>query len=177
MNDDPVALIEGCRRNDVASQRALYEACHEQVWRLAVRMLGAQEAPDVVQEVFLRVFRSLHQFSGASRFRTWLHRITINECLQLRRRSKNTLPLGGREPVDLSSDRTIVARMECELLRAALAELDPELRALLLLRETEGLTYDELARALAMPVGTIGSRLNRARTRLKEVLLRQGWEA
>jgi RNA polymerase sigma-70 factor (ECF subfamily) len=154
----------------------LYEACSEGVFRLVNRMVGSQDAPDLVQEVFLKVFSSVGQFAGHARFETWLYRVTTNECLQFLRRAKRRAcgPLVF-EPSDREPGNVAQAAHK-ELLTKALDGLEPELRCLFLLREVEGLSYRKIAAALAIPEGTVGSRLNRARAELKQHLLELGWE-
>jgi RNA polymerase sigma-70 factor (ECF subfamily) len=169
-------LAAGCQRQDRDAQRRLYEACSSRVFRLAGRMVGRQDAPDVVQEVFLKVFSTIGQFAGHSRFDTWLYRVTANECLQfLRRTKRRTCQPLAVEPRDRDS-ATRVQTPETELLAKALDRLDPQLRCIFLLREIEALSYHKIAAALAIPEGTVGSRLNRARTELKQSLLELGWE-
>ena len=125
-------------------------------------MVGPQDASDVLQQVFLQTYRNIRQYSGRASFSTWLYRLTINECLQFRRRERRP----GREtligePIDRSPSHAMHAQRQ-ELLEQALQKLDPELRAIFLLREVEGLPYSEIATALKIPQGTVGSRLNRA---------------
>jgi RNA polymerase sigma-70 factor (ECF subfamily) len=174
---DPLAaIVAGCQRHDRDAQRQLYEACAEGVFRLVNRMVGSQDAPDLVQEVFLKVFSSVDQFVGNACFETWLYRVTTNECLQFLRRAKRRAcgPLVF-EPRDREPGNAAQAAHK-ELLTKALDGLEPELRCLFLLREAEGLSYEKIAAALAIPEGTVGSRLNRARAELKQRLLELGWE-
>jgi RNA polymerase sigma-70 factor (ECF subfamily) len=145
------------------------------VYRLAVRMVGTQDAADVAQQTFLQAFWRLDQFDGQSKFETWLYRLTVNESLQhLRKRRRWTQPTLDYEPADDSPGRDKSAEQK-ELLEQALARLDPELRSIFLLRESEDLSYREIAEALEIPEGTVGSRLNRARRELQEHLISLGW--
>ncbi len=143
-----------------------------------VRMVGSQDALDVSQQVFLQLFRKLDRFAGRSRFRTWLHRLAINEALQyLRKERRWSFGELTRDPQQVEG-RRIAERMErSELLQMALGQLEPDLRAIFLLRELEDHSYRELAEILGVPEGTVGSRLNRARSELKQILDRLGWEA
>jgi RNA polymerase sigma-70 factor (ECF subfamily) len=136
---------------------------------LAVRMVGLQDAADVTQQVFLQAFRSLKQFNGRSRFETWLYRLAINESLQhLRRNRRWRYHALDWEPMDDSHDEENSERRD--LLEQALARIDPELRSIFLLRESECLSYRDIAEALEIPEGTVGSRLNRARRELRQIL-------
>ncbi len=169
--------VGACQRGDRAAQRELYDHCNPTVFRLALRMVGAQEANDLTQQVFLRVYQSIHQFTGRSGFETWLYRLTVNECLQfLRHAKRHPHEALEYEPAVRCAGvgRAIQAR---EMLDLALQRLDYDLRAVFLLREVEGLGYADLAEALEISEGTVASRLNRARSKLKEHLLDLGWEA
>ncbi len=169
-------IVQDCQQGDHAAQRRLYEVSHQNVYRLMVRMVGLQDAADVTQQVFLQAFRKIGQFSGRSQFGTWMYRLAVNEALQHLRRSKRSrLQTLEREPMDRSSDRQDNVA-DKELLEQALGLLDPKLRSAFLLREVEGLSYSEIAGALEIPEGTVGSRLNRARRELKQHLIELGWE-
>jgi RNA polymerase sigma-70 factor (ECF subfamily) len=139
-------------------------------------MVGVQDANDLTQQVFLRVYQTIQQFTGRSGFETWLYRVAANECLQFlryaKRRSHCTLEY------ELASRSAEISReiQTREIMQAALLRLEPDLRAIFLLREVEGLGYAELATALEISEGTVASRLNRARSKLKEHLLDLGWE-
>lgn len=173
--DSLAAVVTACLSGDLAAHRQLYDACHENVYRLAVRMVGLQDAADVTQQVFLQAFRSIHQFQGGSRFETWLYRLAVNESLQhLRRNRRWRHHELDREPMDETQHGDDAERKE--LLEQALARIDPELRAIFLLREVEELSYHEIAEALDIPEGTVGSRLNRARRELRRHLSELGYE-
>jgi RNA polymerase sigma-70 factor (ECF subfamily) len=169
-------VVAGCRRNDPDAQRALYDACRDLVHRLTLRMVGHADAADVAQQIFLQMFRKIGQFNGESGFRTWLYRLAINECLQFRRRvfRRPSVSLE-HDPVDDASDSERRADNR-ELLERALEQLEPELRAIFVLREVEQLSYAEIAATLGIAEGTVASRLNRARRRLKDILIELGWE-
>lgn len=169
-------LVAASRRGSREAQQRLYECCHQRVYRLLVRMVGRSDADDLLQQVFLQVFRTLKQFSGQSRFETWLYRVSVNESLQHLRKQRR------RRWVSLESDfmdrqpdqeRDLDHK---ELMERALARLDPELRSLFLLREVETKSYAEIAAAVQLPEGTVASRLSRARQLLKQHLVEMGWE-
>lgn len=176
MTDPHADIISACQSGKRAAQQQLYEMHHRRVFRLCVRLAGTQDAPDVTQQVFLKVFRTIHQFEGNSRFETWLHRVTVNECLQhTRSRSrKREVALA----VDPAMEHSATGAMESsELLQVALDRLEPDLKAVFVLREIEKLNYSEIADTLNVSAGTVASRLNRARTHMKELLTELGWEA
>jgi len=169
-------MIAGCRLDDRDAQRRLYESFHRGIYRLMVRMVGIDAAPDVTQEVFLRVFRAIDQYSGRGRFDRWLYRVAVNEAYQhLRRKRRRQHHSLVYEPMD-ESVRGEERTERKELMEQALALLDPELRSICLLREIDELSYHEIAETLEIPEGTVGSRLNRARRELKEHLINLGWE-
>lgn len=168
-------IVERCRQGNRESQRSLYESCRQLVFNLTVRMVGHQDAGDVTQMVFMQAFRSLEKFSGKSKFETWLYRLAVNESLQFLRRNrrwpKNSLEW---EPMDDANRTDHLERKE--LLEKALAQIDPELRSIFLLRELESLSYAKIAEVLEIPEGTVGSRLNRARRDLQKRLTELGFE-
>ena len=169
-------VVAGCQEGNRQAQKQLYDEFRERVFRLALRMVGSQDAPDVLQQVFLQTYRNIQQFSGRASFSTWLYRLAINECLQFRRRERRPgCESLACEPIDRSPSHVMHAQRQ-ELLEQALQRLDPELRAIFLLREVDGLPYSEIAKVLKIPQGTVGSRLNRARQQLREHFVQLGWE-
>jgi len=168
-------VLEGCRVRDRDAQRTLYERYHLRVNRLMVRMVGEEDAADLTQQTFLQLFLKLDQFAGRSHFDTWLYRLSFNEALQFLRKSRRFryFPLT-HEP--MSPSQAHEQYDDKELLDQAMALLDPELRSIFMLREIEELTYGQIAAALDIPEGTVGSRLNRARAELQRHLIRLGWK-
>lgn len=179
-------LVAQARAGDRASFDALILRHQDRVYNMALRMLGHREdALDVAQEIFVTIFRSLDRFEEKARFSTWLYRVTVNRCRdELRRRTtvKHTRPhslerLTHGDPERRSIDppargasplQGAVARETEELLAGAICELPEDAREVLVMRDVEGLSYEEIADVLEIPVGTVRSRLNRARTLLRE---------
>ena len=170
VSDKESQLIELCRRGDRDSQKQLYQQHCERIYQLMFRMVGSTNADDLTQQVFLCVFQKLDKFQGRSSFSTWLYRLASNEALQFlrRRRRDSDQPM----LVDVSDDRRNASDdfEQHELMEWALSRLDPELRAVLLLREVDGLSYYDIALALDIAEGTVASRLNRARRCLLELI-------
>lgn len=169
-------LLARCLQGDKRAQQRLYEMTIQLVYRLMVRLVGLQEAADLTQQVYLKLFSKLDQFSGKSRFETWLYRLATNEALQFLRKNKNrkTITLMG-DPVN--QDQSESERDEQrELLEVAMERIDPELRSIFMLREVEKMSYREIAEIMGIPEGTVGSRLTRARRELQTHLLELGWE-
>lgn len=177
-------LIEQARRGDQRAFRALVERHQRRAFAIAIALLrDDQDARDVVQEAFLRVYRGLDAFTGGSSFFTWLYRIVTNLSIDLMRRparreaqlpddfeiEEPDLPLlariDGADPVD------VVRRGEiAERLSAALDALPPYHRGVIVMREVEGLSYEEMAQAMGVSKGTIMSRLFHARQKLQRAL-------
>ena len=170
-------LLACCLKNDRQAQRQLYEMTHQAVYRLMGRMVGLQEASDLTQQVYLKLFSKLHQFAGNSKFETWLYRLASNEALQyLRKHSRKKTTTLIDDPVN--QQQSVTERDEQrELLGVALDRIEPELRSIFLLREVEEMSYREIAKIIDVPEGTVGSRLNRARRDLQAHLLELGWRA
>lgn len=173
---DPLAdVVAGCRRREQRAQRELVVRTQDRVYRTLVRLVGVQNAEDVAQQVYLQVFRQMARFHGDSSFSTWLYRVTVNEALQHLRRAQNRrFAVLNWEPQNRKEDRC--QRFETrELLDRALAEIEPQLRSIFVLREVEGLSYEAIGVAVGIPMGTVASRLSRARHDLQERLRSLGW--
>ena len=171
MVGDERQMIESCRLGDRDAQRQLYERHCVQVYRLMYRMVGESNADDLTQQVFSCLFQRLGKFEARSSFSTWLYRLASNEALQFLRRRPQRDPdqamLG--EPMD-DRIRATVRTEQPDLLEFALAQLDPDLRVIFLLRESEELSYYDIAMTLDIAEGTVASRLNRARRCLRELI-------
>jgi len=181
------ALVISARVGTADAFDALVARHQDRVYNMAYRILGNREdALDLSQEVFLTVFKNLDHFEERSRFGTWLYRVTVNRCRdELRRRSsiKHTRPASldamrsdddarGVEPAAATPSPAdcAVGRETQGMVERAIAGLPEEAREALVLRDSQGFSYDEIADVLEVPVGTVRSRLNRARTLLKEQL-------
>jgi RNA polymerase sigma-70 factor (ECF subfamily) len=179
-------LIHLATRGDAVAFETLYSKHSRALFQAALRVLGnAEDAEDALQEGLLAAYRNLHRFEGRSQFSTWLTRIVINAAL-MRLRSKrarpavsldhwqteeNNLPPEERFAADDPSPEEIYAGRELrELIQANLRKLSPVLRAAFLLRESQGLSTSEAARALGVSENTLKARLWRARQQLAELL-------
>lgn len=164
-------LINGCKRGDREAQHELYVRSSERIYRLLLKMTGnCDTAFDLAQDVYIRAFSRIGQFNGDSSLGTWLYRIAVNEALQfMRRRGTQPLLSGASQVLVLtpSEGERIAIRLD---VNAALATLDTGDRTILILRYQEGLDYREIADVLDCAAGTVASRLNRARDRLRQAL-------
>ncbi len=152
---------------------------HEKtIFNLVYRMLGDyDEAAEISQEVFLSAFRAVGQFRGEANFSTWLYRIALNHASTRRKslgtRQQRMLPLENANPLSdpEPGPPELLEKQEIrERVQLALNQLDPEDAAVILLRDLQDVPYDEVARMLEIPVGTVKSRLHRARQALKSRL-------
>ena len=166
---DDASLVAACAQRVPGAFQELLSRYRRPAITLAYQMLGdLEDAEDVAQEAFVRVFQAIPRFRGQASFSTWLYRIVTNLCLGSRRRRKATVPLDAiREP--RASDSPSRQVTEALLTRQVLAAMAPELRAILLLRDQEGLSYSEIAEALRLPMGTVRSRLSKARMAFRQI--------
>jgi RNA polymerase sigma-70 factor (ECF subfamily) len=163
-------LVSACLAGDRDAMQQIYEQCSSHVYALMVRIVGRQDADDLTQQVFLQMFRKLNQFSGGSKLETWLYRLATNEALQhLRRNKRQAVQPLVAEP-SASDPNRLMESEKIQMLEVALSRIDPELRAILSLKEEQNLSYREIADSIGIPEGTVGSRLNRARKELRDQL-------
>ena len=187
------ALVERCRQGDPQAFARLVALHEGMVLGLGARLLGdREEARDIAQDVFLQVYRTLGRFEGRSSLRTWIYRIVVNQCRNRqrwwrRRRRAAACPLESLTAADearlaaVSSEETpfetLARRERARRVEAAMLALSFDHRAVLLLREVEGLSCEEIATTLALAVGTVTSRLARARDALRRGMGPEGEES
>lgn len=175
-----VELVERHRCGDARAFNEVYARFEEMVYNLAFRLSGNyEEAADLTQEIFLRVYRHLGSFGGRSSLKTWIFRIAVNHCRdRLSRWRPLTQPLGddvsegevayadpSRGPEELA-----VAADEGRRVAEGLARLPPVFREAVVLRDIEGLSYEEIAEVLGVRIGTVRSRIARGRDQLRVLL-------
>ena len=183
-------LVRRLRDRDERAFRDLFETYGDRIFSLVLRMIGNRaEAEDLAQEVFVTVFKSIDQFRGDAKLSTWLYRVAVNHCKNrvkyLARRhdrrtgvldevAERTAAAQGGEPVAsgriAAPDRALEGAETERLVQAAIAELEEDHRLVIVLRDIEELSYEEIASIAGVPEGTIKSRLHRARLALKEKL-------
>ena len=185
---DDEELVRLARQGDRAAFSALVVRHQNEVFTLALRLVGDRElAADVAQESFVRGWRALPKFRGDARFSTWIYRITVNTWKNRVRSEKRrsfwkTLPLSlfhGEDEEDPEValpdnepplDKGLETEETARVVHEALMQLDPESRAVIVLRDIKGLSYQEIAETLSLAEGTVKSRISRARETLKERL-------
>ena len=185
---EDLALVRRAQAGDRSAFKALFERYHRRVYAVALGVLKVpQDAHDVVQEAFVKVYKHLPDFQGASSFYTWLYRITMNLAIDQLRRKKtqrqvdyddavgrdsqaddpgHVAPtIDGGDPGHTHSRKELAAKIQ-----AALGTLPEYHQQVILLREVEGLSYEEIAKVMKVPKGTIMSRLFHARRKMQSAL-------
>jgi RNA polymerase sigma-70 factor (ECF subfamily) len=178
VNDD-ARLIEAAREGDTAAFGLLVQRHQVRLFNTMLHVTGSrEEAEDVVQEAFIQAFVKLDSFREKSAFYTWLYRIGFNAAISRRRRKRIEISveqnreMTGEEPVDdgESPDEPMLRDERIGQVHAALDALSEEHRAILVLREIDGCCYETISEILELPVGTVRSRLHRARLQLRDQL-------
>ncbi len=162
--------IAQAQQGDLTAFEELVREHERKIYNLCFSTMGsAEDAADMAQETLLKAWRALQRFDGRSSLGTWLYRIAVNTCLDELRRRKNRTTVSiqnlaekGWEPEDDGGD-FVERSIQREEVRQALRELPDDYRTVLILRDIQGFSYDEIAAILSCPVGTVRSRLNRAR--------------
>jgi RNA polymerase sigma-70 factor, ECF subfamily len=177
---DETEIIAKAKRGDREAFGFLVERYQRRVIGVALAVVhNSEDALELAQETFVRAYENLNNFESRSSFSTWLYRIAANLAIDRRRREgRHTFVHGEEAEVEINrlpnaagDSFTEFSRGELkQRLRAALDELTPDHRAVILLREVEGLSYDEISDVLQCPRGTVMSRLHYARNRLREIL-------
>ncbi len=183
MNGDDHRLIADCLKGQTAAFGELVRRYQDRLYNTVYRLVGsAEDAQDVVQEAFLHAYQSLDRFKGDSRFFTWLYRIAVNSAISLKRKHRAVVSIhtgregqgGAAEPLDTSAfsqpGQTLERAEEERRIQSALSRMSPEHRAVLILKDLEDQKYEDMAQILQVPIGTIRSRLHRARLELRELL-------
>jgi RNA polymerase sigma-70 factor (ECF subfamily) len=185
LSDEDARLLRGLRAGIESAYEELLSRYQQPIYGIVYRLLGDQnDACDVVQEIFLKVFRSVHSFKERSSLRTWIYRIAVNEAHNHRRwfsrHRKREVALDREDgeygtfeiapdprpsPFDVALDREAHV-----LIERALEEISPVFRTVVILRDLEGLGYEEIADILQISLGTVKSRILRGREALRRVL-------
>lgn len=185
MSDREKLLLDKAKSGDIAAFEELIEGYQRKIFNIALRIVGNyDDANDLSQEVLIRIFKSIGSFKEQSSFSTWIYRITTNVCLDDIRKRKNRRVVSLDEEIkveDGEMQRQIVSNDPLpeetaekeelrELVNGAISSLSEEHRLVIVMRDLQGFSYEEIARILKCPEGTVKSRINRARLALKNVL-------
>ncbi len=174
-------LVTRAKAGDAAAFTELVRLYQDRVYNLAARLVSNRDdAADVAQEAFLAAFEGLDSFRGESAFYTWLYSIVVNKALARRRSvaTRKEFVFAGDDPspVDTASDpadgpdTAVLGRERAEVIAAAIAALPEEYRAVVVLKDIEGLEYEAIADVVGVALGTVKSRLHRGRLALRDAL-------
>lgn len=179
IDQDDAEFIEKVRGGNGSAFEGLVRKYQNRLYTALVHISGSrQEAEDIAQDAFVQAYRKLHLFAGNSSFYTWLYRIAVNAAISRKRKKRaeysveQTQAITGDEPLDKSErvDERLLREERANLIQTALTRLPEEFRVVLVLREMEAFDYEAISETLDLPVGTVRSRLHRARVQLKEIL-------
>jgi len=182
------AVLENALRGDVSAFEEVMIFHEKLVYNIAYRMLSnPDDASDITQEAFIRLFKHMRSFESTNHIKSWLCRVAHNLCIDELRRRKNKPAKSLDETLefedssasmqladdDLTPEETVILQDDLDTLQRAIAKLPEEYRTMITLRDLGGLSYQEVAEITELEMGTVKSRLSRARTRLKELFLRE----
>jgi RNA polymerase sigma-70 factor (ECF subfamily) len=187
-SDNEKILLKKARNGDIEAFELLIEDYQKKAFNVAYRMMGnSEDANDLVQEALIRIFKSIKNFKEQSSFSTWVYRIVTNVCLDELRRRKNKFTISIDEDIQLE-DGNVKRQIESEgptpeesleskeiqdIVTKAIEELSNEHKTVIVLRDIQGFSYDEISDIMKCPEGTVKSRINRARKALREILKKQ----
>lgn len=185
MNNNERWLIEESRKGNVDAFEELIKGYKKSAYNIALRVMrNAEDAEDASQEALIKIFKNISSFNMESTFKVWMYRVVVNTCIDFKRR-KNVNTLSIDETIDLGSGREIQREIPDEsnnpdaliernystqLVNDAINMLEDDFKTIIILRDIKGFTYDEISQILSCNLGTVKSRLSRARKRLKELL-------
>ena len=179
MNHEETEMISRCQRGDQEALKEIFDKYHKKVYRIAYGVVRQrEEALDVVQEVFIKLFRSIQNFKGRSHFYTYLYRMAINTSIDHKRKAGKQFVSsldeeGSFEPsdeADKGPEKILLQKELEEKVRQAMDKLPDEQKAAIIFRDVEGLSYQEMAEAMGCSIGTVMSRLHYGRKRMQESL-------
>lgn len=179
-------LIQKCKSGDIYAFEQLIQGYQKKVFNIAYRILGdIDDASDMSQEVFIKVYKSITNFKEESSLSTWIYRIATNTCLDEVRRKKKAASISMSSTIQLEDgeitiqvedskpgpDELIAQKETREEINKAIESLNEEHKAVIVLRDIQGLSYEEISSVLQCSLGTVKSRINRARSSLKNILI------
>lgn len=184
MKAEESELISRCQQGDQEALKEIFNLYHRKVYRIAYGVVRQREdALDIVQEVFIKLYHSIKNFKGRSNFYTYLYRMTLNQAIDYSRKTKKSHLFSSHwekepEPVDEETQRPdfqAAQKQFEERVQKAIGKLPEDQRAALILREIEELSYQEIAEVMECSLGTVMSRIHYGRKRLRE-LLKEEWK-
>jgi len=180
-------LIQKAKTGDEISFESLILGCQNKAFNIAIRYLKNEEdALDALQESFIKIFRHLNTFKEDSRFDTWVYRIVVNTCNDMLRKNSNQKITDSLFKTDEEKETIIEIpdssgapeevydkKEKSEHIKSCLEKLNQEQKEIIILRDVHGFSYDEISEILECSIGTVKSRINRSRLRLREIILEQ----
>jgi len=188
LSENEKYLLGLSKKGDVKAFEMLMEKYQKKVFNIALRLLGNHDdASEVTQEVFVKIFKSMGSFKGESQISTWIYRIATNACLDELRKRKNKWVMSLDEEYHRENGDYIIqvednkptpdVIVEQKTLKAALNnaidKLPEKYKLIIVLRDIQGFSYEQISDIVKTPVGTVKSRINRARLQLKEIILKE----
>ena len=179
MDHEETEMISRCQEGDQEALKGIFDKYHKKVYRIAYGVVRQrEEALDIVQEVFIKLFRSIKNFKGRSRFYTYLYRMVMNTAIDHARKAGKQFVSsldeeGSFEPsdnVEQGPERMLLQKELEGRVKQAMDKLPPEQKAALIFRDVEGLSYQEMSEAMGCSIGTVMSRLHYGRRRIQELL-------
>ena len=178
--DDLKSWVRSAAAGNPEYQKRIYELLASRIYRVIRKIVGTSDADDVMQDFVIQLFSKLDQFRFESSLETWAHRMAVNQSLQYLRKTNREAQRAYKVALEteMSEDPNRQNQAdEAEILNLAMEKISGEQRAILHMKEVEGLGYEAIASVLGIPEGTVGSRLNKARKELRTSLIQLGWEA
>ena len=179
MDHEETEMISRCQEGDQEALKGIFDKYHKKVYRIAYGVVRQrEEALDIVQEVFIKVFRSIKNFKGRSQFYTYLYRMVMNTAIDHARKAGKQFissldQEGSFEPsdnVERGPERMLLQKELEGRVKLAMDKLPAEQKAALIFRDVEGLSYQEMSEAMGCSIGTVMSRLHYGRRRIQELL-------
>jgi RNA polymerase sigma-70 factor (ECF subfamily) len=179
VNLEETEMISRCQRGDQEALKEIFDKYHKKVYRIAYGVVRQrEEALDIVQEVFIKLFHSIKNFKGKSHFYTYLYRMVMNTAIDHARKTGkqiiSSLDVEGSfqpsDDLEKGPERILLQKELEERVKLAMDKLPAEQRTALIFRDVEGLSYQEMAEAMGCSIGTVMSRLHYGRKRIQELL-------
>jgi RNA polymerase sigma-70 factor (ECF subfamily) len=188
-NDIEKMLIKKALKGDLQAFESLIIDYERKVYNIAFRMFGNEhDANDASQEIFIKVYKNLSKFDNKSSFSTWLHRLAVNTCIdeyrKIKRKTQKNISLDDTVSVEdsnipkqiaddsLTPEQVVIQEEKVMQVREAINQLKEEHKVIIILRDIESHSYDEIAQILDCSLGTVKSRISRARNALKKTLIK-----
>jgi RNA polymerase sigma-70 factor, ECF subfamily len=173
-------ILSRCKDGEQGAWNMLINSYSKSVYNIALNFFAERDvAADVTQEIFIKIYHNLDKFREEKNFSSWVFTISRNYCIDYWRKNKKYF-LNNHELDDKIStgkptpEENLIKESEIEILRKKISQLEPELRLIIILRDIQDLSYQEIAEKFSIPEGTVKSRINRARLKLAQAYLREG---